>query len=57
MEFQAERQDVTIESIVEEVEKMISEENLNPEGTDPASSDIKNGEEVLNNMMHAFELV
>lgn len=57
VEFQAERQDVTIESIVEEVEKMISEENLNPEGTDPASSDIKNEEEVLNNMMHAFELV
>ena len=57
VEFQSERQDVTIESIVEEVEKMISEENLNPEGTDPASSDIKNGEEVLNNMMYAFELV
>lgn len=57
VEFQMERQDVTIESIVEEVEKMISEENSNPEGTDPASSDIKNGEKVLNNMMHAFELV
>lgn len=30
VEFQMERQDVTVESIVEEVEKMISEENLNP---------------------------
>lgn len=44
MEFQAERQDVTIESIVEEVEKMISEENLNPVKPTEGSVDVSDSE-------------
>lgn len=51
VEFQMERPDVTIESIVEEVEKMIAEEN-----SESTSSDKENGKRILNNMTHAFEL-
>lgn len=57
VEFQMERQDVTVESIVEEVEKMIAEENSNPENVESTSSNKENGERVLNNMVHAFELI
>lgn len=45
VEFQMERQDVTIESIVEEVERMIAEENSNP--VKPADKNAENRDDAL----------